>query len=269
MMSYNKDLNLKKMREFIKKNEETKNLKINDEDVIMIYNYLQEKNKINELGYKLILKTDPYISVLYQETPYSQKINFENKLNKKNLLFNQSFNLENIELKKFRNDTNDKNKALIHIQKIIQDFFKIKKGCYLYGPIGTGKTFLLKYLFKNLIQKKILGLFIFMPDLTRQFKNIWSNNDIMEKKLDLLKKTPCLILDDLGSENMTSLFRDEIFFPLLNYRYEHELITFFSSNFSLEELLEYFNSLKDFSNGIKAYKIIKIINELSNKFKFI
>ncbi|MDV3173852.1 MAG: hypothetical protein Q8783_01975, partial [Candidatus Phytoplasma stylosanthis] len=79
MMSYDKELNLKKMRELIKKNEETKNLKINDEDVIMIYNYLQEKNKINELGYKLILKTDPYISVLYKETPYSQKINFENK----------------------------------------------------------------------------------------------------------------------------------------------------------------------------------------------
>ncbi|WP_432729427.1 ATP-binding protein ['Prunus avium' virescence phytoplasma] len=161
----------------------------------------------------MILKTKPYISIIYKETSKSKQINLENNLYQKNILFHQNLNLDNIELKNFETqNSSTKEKALMQIKNIIKNFSNIKKGCYFHGKFGTGKTFLLKSLAKNLIKKNIPVLFIFMPDLTRQFKNTWNNSDILENKFNYLKNIPCLILDDFGSENMNIFFRDDIFY---------------------------------------------------------
>ncbi|WP_341266531.1 ATP-binding protein [Candidatus Phytoplasma fraxini] len=264
-----KELNFEQIKKYIQQNKETKNLQLNDEDVITVYNYLINKDKDNSLGYQMVLQTKPYISVVYKETPKSKQINLENNLYKQNILFNQSVNFENIELKNFQTQNSEvKQKVLIKTQNIIQNFPKINKSFYLYGKFGTGKTFILKSLAKQLIKKNISVLFIFMPELTRQFKNIWNNNDILENKLNHLKRVPCLILDDLGAENMNIFFRDDIFLPLIYYRYENKLPVFFSSNLNEKQLLEYLNSYKDINHDIKAFKIIRFIKIMADFYNF-
>ncbi|QTX03253.1 DNA replication protein [Candidatus Phytoplasma luffae] len=255
--------NLKKMRDFIQKNKETKDLKMKDEEVIIVYNYLHNKDKKNIPGYKMVLKKTPTITIIYQATHESEQIEFENELYRKHLFFNHNFNLDNFLLADFKKDSIIRKKVFTHVKDIIKNFSKIEKGLYLYGGIGTGKSFLLKCLAKNLIEKKIPILFIYFPDLVRQFKNIWANNDIIEKKIHLLKNISCLFLDDLGSENMNILFRDEVLLPLLHYRCENKMPTFFSSNFDLESLDKYLNSFTDYSNGIKAFKIISKIKQMT------
>ncbi|MDC9031885.1 ATP-binding protein [Columbia Basin potato purple top phytoplasma] len=268
-MCLSKKLDFNKIKHYVQQHEETKNLKIKDEDIITVYNYLKNKNKKNSFGYQMVLKTKPYVSVIYKETTESKKINLENNLYQKNILFNQNLNFDNIELKNFQtNNSISKKEVLKKIKNIIKNFSQMNKSLYLYGKFGTGKTFILKSLAKSLIQKNIPVLFIFMPDLTRQFKNTWNNNDILENKLNYLKNSPCLILDDLGSENMNIFFRDDIFLPLLYYRYEHKLPIFFSSNFNEKQLLEYFDSYKDLNHDIKAFKIIRIIKQLADFYNF-
>ncbi|MEZ0180279.1 hypothetical protein ['Camptotheca acuminata' phytoplasma] len=269
-MDLSREASLKKMRNLIEKDKETKKLKINDEEVIIVYNYLLNRNKENALGYKTVLETKPYISVVQVPTISSKEINFTNELMRKNSFFEQDLiflNMEEIQLENFKYDSEKKEKSFRYVSKLIKSS-QIKKGCYFYGQIRAGKTFLLKCLFKVLIKKKKMALFIFMPDLVRQFKNFWSNIDVLEKKLNFLKTIPFLFLDDLGSENMNMMFRDEILLPLLNYRSEHQLPIFFSSNFDLKRIYDYLDSFKDFSNGVKALKITKIIQQNSNIYEF-
>ncbi|RAM57661.1 hypothetical protein DH96_02285 [Candidatus Phytoplasma oryzae] len=257
---------LEKIRSVILKNNETKNLKIEDKDLITVYNYLKNKDQLTSSGYRMVLKTKPYVHVVFQETSKVQKIHFENDLQKTNFLFNHQIKLDDIKLKKLMIKNLYQKEVINKIKSYTLNFNKVQKGFYLHGPFNTGKTFLLKILAKNLIKKKIALIFLFMPDLVRQFKTWY--NDSIENKLNCLKKIPFLILDDLGLENMNDFFRDDIFLPLLYYRYENKLPTFFSSNLDLIQLEQYFSSQKDCNSEIKANKIINLVKSLTYIFSF-
>jgi primosomal protein DnaI len=258
---------LEEMKEVIANDPETKNLKVDDKDVIIVYNFIQNKNKGHRFGYKQILKTKPYIHIMLQETKETKYIFLKNNLEQNNILFNQDLKLEDIELDDFKANNFIQKKVFQKTKDLIRSFYKIKNGFYIHGHFGTGKTFLLKALTKKLIYKNVSVLFIFMPDLARQFKNNWYS-DLLEKKLNYLKKVPCLILDDIGSENMTYYFRDDILLPLLCYRFDNKLPTFFSSNFDLESLFNYFKSFQDFNSEIKAYKIVNLIKKNTYIYNF-
>ncbi|MDO8167902.1 ATP-binding protein [Candidatus Phytoplasma melaleucae] len=266
-MSISKEKYFQKMKNDISKHPETKNLIIDDKDVIMVYNYLQNKDKENPFGYKLILKHNPYVHVIWQETQKTKQINLQNNLASKNILFNQALEFNLIEIEKFTPQNKIQTQVFKQIQIIVQTWNKTNKGFYLYGPFNTGKTFILKIFSKILMQNNIPFLFIFMPDLARQLKTIWSN-DILENKLNYLKTISCLLLDDLGSENMTPFFRDDILLPLLYYRYEHQLPVFFSSNLDFTELLNFLQFNQDINSKIKANKIINLIKKTTLFYNF-
>ncbi|WBL31357.1 ATP-binding protein [Candidatus Phytoplasma sacchari] len=257
---------LDKIRSFILEHDETKDLKIQDQDLLIVYNYLENKNQIMTSGYRMVLKIKPYVHVVFKETSKVQKMHFENDLQKANILFNQNIQFIDIQLNKLKIKSPFQEKVFNQIQFCMTNFHKIKKGFYLHGPFNIGKTFLLKILAKNLIKKKISLLFLFMPDLVRQFKTWY--NEAIENKLNYLKKIPCLILDDLGSENMNDFFRDDIFLSFLYYRYENKLPTFFSSNLDLFQLEQYFASQKDCNSEIKSNKIINLIKSLTDIYAY-
>ncbi|MDV3198078.1 MAG: ATP-binding protein [Vigna little leaf phytoplasma] len=258
--------NFEFMKNYIKQQKETKDLQIEDKDVLVIYRYLQLKSQTNySSSYQLFLKTKPYMHIVLRETPIIQQKNFEDNLEKTNCLFNQDFQLTDLNLGQIKAQNDIQIKILNDIKKMIKNLTKVTKGLFLYGPIGIGKTFFLKILIKKLIQEKIPFLFLFMPDLTRQFRTNWYN-EMMENKLNYLKKIPYLFLDDLGAENMSPLFRDDIFLPLLYYRLEKKIPTFFTSNLNFNDLCQHLASSKDFNSDVKSIKIIKIIKNLTYSY---
>lgn len=52
----------------------------------------------------------------------------------------------------------------------------------------------------------------------------------MAEKLDAVKRSPILMIDDIGADAMSSWIRDEVFGVILQYRMQEQLPTFFSSN---------------------------------------
>ncbi|WP_338971578.1 ATP-binding protein [Spiroplasma endosymbiont of Panorpa germanica] len=122
--------------------------------------------------------------------------------------------------------------------EIVSDIIKndYKKGVYLSGLPGVGKTFLLQ-LTANQFALKQKVAFITVSNLIKTIKDGFSNNETQkENLLRTLMNVDCLFIDDIGGEVVTAYSRDEILFTLLNYRMENKKTTFFSANFSLNKL---------------------------------
>src|SRR5690606_18147555 len=93
-------------------------------------------------------------------------------------------------------------KAVDYARSTINHKDKFMPGLYLYGPNGTGKSFLLSGLANELTKHNVDVIYAFVPDLIRSLKGAISTNQL-EKRINILKRTSVLILDDLGGENMS------------------------------------------------------------------
>lgn len=109
------------------------------------------------------------------------------------------------------------------------------EGLYLYGTPGVGKTLLVSILGNALVEagKKVLfcNTAEFLNQLRQHIKGDWN------EELARHQKVPCLILDDVGAARPTEWGLEQMF-RLLDARYEEGRQTFFTSNYSLEQLKE-------------------------------
>lgn len=160
-------------------------------------------------------------------------------------------------------DDNKRLPIFKYFKEFMDSYLKNKsgKGLYLSGSFGSGKTYLIAALFNELAKKNINSALVYYPELLRSLKSSFGSD--YEEKFDFIKTVPLLLLDDIGAENTTAWSRDEVLGPILQYRMEEELPTFFTSNLSLKELE---NALSVTSNGsekVKAKRIIERIKQLT------
>ena len=94
-------------------------------------------------------------------------------------------------------------------------------------------------------------------------KTLFNTDDGFEDAMNKVSKAPILLIDDIGAENMTSWGRDEILCPILQYRMDQNLKTFFTSNLNWEELETHLSLTKDGSDIVKAKRIIERIKHLT------
>ena len=187
-------------------------------------------------------------------------------------------NLDLYEMPKDIKDASFKNiykddKARVPIIKYFKEFMdhyndeEKPKGVYLNGSFGSGKTYLIACLFNEMAKKGVRSILVYYPEFLVNLKSSFS--DDFEEKRDCVKKIPLLLLDDIGAENTSNWSRDEVLGPILQYRMENHLPTFFTSNLTLDELEE---ALATTSNGVdkvKAKRIIERVKQLTKSFDLI
>lgn len=139
------------------------------------------------------------------------------------------------------------------------------KGLYLYGPFGTGKSFILGAIANQLKSKKISSTIVYLPEFIRTLKGGFKDGSF-EKKLQRVREANILMLDDIGAEEVTPWVRDEVIGPLLHYRMVHELPTFFSSNFDYSELEHHLAATRDGEEKTKAARIIERVKSVSEPY---
>lgn len=158
-------------------------------------------------------------------------------------------------------------KARLPIIKYFKDFIdnynneEKPKGMYLHGSFGSGKTYLIASLFNELAKKNIKSVLVYYPEFLRSLKSSFNTN--YNEQYDYIKKIPLLLLDDIGAENSSSWSRDEVLGPLLQYRMENNLPTFFTSNLTIEELEKALSISSSGVDKVKARRIIERIKQLS------
>lgn len=204
-------------------------------------------------------KNENQISFSYFACPYKKEEGY-----KKNVqLFDVSKRIQSASMAKIF--TNDKNRIEIikYLKKYITAYFQEKpiKPIYLHGSFGCGKTYLIAALFNEFAKKEVKSIIIHVPELMRSMKESFDTD--YKERFHELKTVPLLLLDDIGAEYLTAWGRDEVLEPLLQYRMDEELPTFFTSNFTLDQLETHFAVSSSGIEKVKAKRIIERMKELS------
>ena len=116
-------------------------------------------------------------------------------------------------------------------------------GIYLFGAKGTGKTHVTACIANELLKKCVPVLLTNLFEISKAVKSTFQNgfHESEREFLERFEKVSFLIFDDLGVETFTKNDRDTwlqtLLFDLINRRYNAKKPTIFSSNYSLNELV--------------------------------
>lgn len=164
--------------------------------------------------------------------------------------------------------TNDKNrfKVIEFLTSFIKEYPNVK-GLYLSGSFGSGKTYLISAAFNELAKNNVKSAIVYWPEFLRNIKGSFSTD--FNEKMEYIKKVKLLLIDDIGAENSTAWARDEILGPILQFRMQENLPTFFTSNLSIKELEQHFSLTKDTVDVLKAKRIIERVDQLTDKIELL
>ena len=192
-------------------------------------------------GYKPILVMNHgYADVSYEETPELIAAEKEAAIKKRLNLINLPSSLKNISFLDVYRDDVARLTVLNKMIKFVNDYPNNLKGLYLYGDFGVGKSFMVAALAHDLSEKRgVSSTLLHYPSFVIDVKNAIGDGNV-KNLVDEIKQAEVLIFDDIGAEQSTPWVRDEVLQVILQYRMQEDLPTFFTSNFSFEDLEKHF-----------------------------
>lgn len=138
------------------------------------------------------------------------------------------------------------NKALLRCKKycdISGQALEKGYGMYIYGNSGTGKTHLTACMCNELLKQGQQCLFTNFFEISKSIRATFNKNSEDEATMiNRITKIDFLFIDDLGTEivrkNGEDTWLQEKIFEIINKRYNDNKPTIFSSNYSLDELID-------------------------------
>ncbi len=231
-------------------------------------NILECKNSIIGYAYLPSVAKD-HMNFEYQACKYQKNIEKQQAYQKNMELFEIGEELRNASMKDIDIKDPSRYPTIKWIQNFIKNYKKnpYQKGLYLHGNFGAGKSYLIVAMFSELARQNIKSAIVFWPEFLKDLKASFGHD--FKEKYETVKKAPLLLIDDIGAEATTEWGRDEIFCPLIQYRMDEKLPTFFTSNLDLKLLEEHFSLSKNGINELKAKRIISRIIQLTDQIEMI
>lgn len=226
------------------------------------------KNEVIGCFYEPII-IDGNLNFSHKTCKYKNKILHDIEYIKDGYFFEVSKEVRNAKMKDIYTDDKKRKELIKWVINFIKDYKEGKsyKGLYLSGNFGSGKSYIVSAMINELIKDGYKGALIYYPEFLRNLKSSFGKD--FEEKFEFAKKVDLLLLDDIGAENISSWSRDEILGPIIQYRMDEKLPTFFTSNLSIEELEVHLSESKDKIDKIKAKRIIERIKFITDDLTLI
>ena len=218
-------------------------------------------------GYKPILVMNHgYADVSYEETPELIAAEKEAAIKNRLKLINLPASLKKASLAQVDLDDLGRLPVFEKLLAFVEQYPTIRKGLYLYGDFGVGKSFMVAALAHDLSEKRgVSSTLLHYPSFVIDAKNAISDGNV-KTLVDEIKLSEVLILDDIGAEQSTAWVRDEILQVILQYRMQENLPTFFTSNFNFEDLEQHFAKVKKGDNETwEARRVMERIRYLAEE----
>lgn len=227
---------------------------------------LECKNKLEGFAY-LPKVNNGTLEFSYKACKYKKKLDKENKYHENMYLYNVPEEIKNASMKKIYKTDKARYNTIIWLTEFIKKYKEDKnqKGLYLCGNFGSGKSYLISAMLNELAKDNIKSAIIFWPEFLNDLKSSFNSPIKIEfkTKYEKVKKAPILLIDDIGAESVTPWARDEILCPILQYRMDEKLPTFFTSNLDLQALETHLAITSKGDEIIKAGRIISRIKQLT------
>lgn len=150
-----------------------------------------------------------------------------------------------------------------YCQSYIKQFERKPGSILFYGKAGSGKTFLINCIAKELIEQSYTVLYLSAVEFFDLLSNLTFNkgNSSAFGQITMHELLQCdlLIIDDLGSE-MSNSFTDSALFDCLNNRLIHQKSTIISTNLSMEDLKKSYSE-RIYSRVLGEYTTFRIFGD--------
>lgn len=117
-------------------------------------------------------------------------------------------------------------------------FGKDSKSLFVYGDVGTGKTYFVSCIANELIKKDVDIIYLTAPNLMNYLYDDLKNRTEMKKShKEAFKTTDLLIIDDLGTETSNDYSISSLT-EILDYRILNNTNTLITSNYQPREIMK-------------------------------
>ncbi|MGL4768617.1 MAG: ATP-binding protein [Mycoplasmoidaceae bacterium] len=252
-------------------NEEISNYAILLEEGLVIKEKCKKNSEFCETNNKFHLKfhrnRDNILEICAISCPYI----------KKKFLYNTYLSADISKVKFNSKYFKDSNNLSLH--KLFDEFKRnvtsdVKNhGFYIFGDFGVGKTYFTFAIGNYYLNKGKSTVFITLSDLISKIKNSFDNDDskkqIVNNLINILITCDVLLIDDIGAEPVSEWFFSENLMNILNLRLTSSKITYFNSNYSLDDLEKLFSKRYNSKDPAIAKRLMNRIRGLVNNKNFL
>lgn len=122
-----------------------------------------------------------------------------------------------------------------HRKDVMKKLMELKGG-YIYGETGSGKTTMTQILANHLYKKGHNIMFEANFNINKELMNFNDKDMDFLREIEKYQQAEILFIDDLFREDVTKYKIMEIFNPIFQYRFDNDLPTYITSNYSYTDL---------------------------------
>lgn len=151
------------------------------------------------------------------------------------------------------------------LQAYVSKMRETRKGLYIHGTVGSGKTHLMYAIGRHMedqttigcVRVRVYNCTELLQDIRHDFgADPYSRKHTLE---NILEFKGLLMIDDIGSEKLSDWVL-ETFYSIVNKRYEDMLPTVFTSNLALSELAERLGD-RTVSRVVESCDVFEVLGE--------
>ncbi len=159
----------------------------------------------------------------------------------------------------------DESKGYINTLSAVMKAYQNNEGVYLYGNMGTGKTYLSACALNEAARNSRKVAFVQCSRLSERISNYHNDS---QKEIERLMYANFVVFDDIGAEAVSEKYRS-VLLSILDARMQNHLMTWFTSNEDHKTLLEHYVFSNRSEDRYEAMRILERIQTLSKPIKLV